>query len=71
MADGARPTGLREVLIVAAVAVGIVLGAASLTAALPPDAQRVVFHTPLLIAILVLGTAFVLWRIAVRRPPTS
>ena len=68
MAD-ARAIGLREVLIVAGVAVGLVLGAAILTAVLPPDAQRLIFHTPLLIAVLVLGTAYVLWRIAVRRPP--
>ena len=71
MADRPRAIGLREVLIVAGVAVAIVLGAAILTAVLPPDAQRLVFHTPLLIAILVLGTSYVLWRIAVRRPPTS
>ena len=69
MADRTRAVGWREVLIVAAVAVGVVLGAAILTAVLPPEAQRVIFHTPLLIALLVLGTALVLWRIAVRRPP--
>ena len=56
-------------LIVAAVAVGVVLGAAILTSALPTDAQRVIFHTPLAIVILVVGTGFVLWRIATRRPP--
>ena len=71
MADGTRQLGLREVLLVAAVAVALVLGAAILTAVLPPDAQRVVFHTPLLIAVLVLGTVYVLWRLAVRRPPAS
>ena len=68
MAD-ARGIGLREVLIVAGLVVGLVLGAAILTAVLPPDAQRLIFHTPLLIAVLVLGTAYVLWRVAVRRPP--
>jgi hypothetical protein len=67
--DGARAAGWREVLIVAAVAVGVVLGAAILTAVLPTDAQRVIFHTPVLIGVLVIGTALVLWRIAVRRPP--
>ena len=69
MAERFRPIGLREVLVVAAAAVGLVLGAAILTAVLPPDAQRLVFHTPLLIAVLVLGTGYVLWRIAARRPP--
>ena len=69
MADQTRAVGWREVLTVAAVAVGVVLGAAILTSALPADAQRVIFHTPLAILILVIGTGFVLWRIATRRPP--
>lgn len=69
MADGARAAGWRQVLVVAAVAVGVVLGAAVLTAVLPTDAQRVIFHTPLLIAVLVIGTGVVLWRVATRRPP--
>ena len=69
MADEARAVGWRQVLIVAAVAVGAVLGAAVLTAVLPTDAQRVIFHTPLLIAVLVIGTGLMLWRVATRRPP--
>lgn len=69
MASGARVIGWRQVLVIAAVAVGVVLGAAILTSVLPTDAQRVIFHTPLLIAILVIGTGLVLWRIATRRPP--
>jgi uncharacterized membrane protein len=69
VADEARAIGWRQVLVVAAVAVGVVLGAAILTAVLPTDAQRVIFHTPLLIGVLVVGTGFVLWRIATRRPP--
>jgi hypothetical protein len=64
-----RQPGLREVLLVAAIAVAIVLLAAGITALLPKDGQAVVFHTPLLIAVLVLGTAFVLWRI-LRSPRT-
>ena len=71
MADEAPPIGWREVLLIAAVAVGAVLGAAFLTAVLPTDAQRVIFHTPLLIAVLLVGTGLVLWRIATRRPPES
>jgi len=64
-----RQPGLREVLLVAAVAVAVVLLAAGITALLPKDGQALVFHTPLLIAVLVLGTAFVLWRI-LRSPRT-
>jgi len=69
VAERSSAAGWRQVLIVAAVAVAVVLGAAILTAVLPTDAQRVIFHTPLLIAVLILGTGFVLWRIATRRPP--
>lgn len=61
MAD--RQPGVREVLLVAAVAVIVVLAAAALTAVLPTGVQAVVFHTPLLILVLLGGTAFVLWRI--------
>lgn len=64
-----RQPGVREVLLVAAVVVALVLAAAALTAVLPREVQTVVFHTPLLIAVLVLGTAFVLWRI-LRAPST-
>lgn len=71
MADRVRAAGWREVLLVAAIAVGVVLGAAILTAALPVEAQRAIFHTPLLIGVLIVGTGFVLWRIATRRPPES
>lgn len=69
MASETRTVGWRGVVVVAAVAVGVVLGAAILTSVLPTDAQRVIFHTPLLIVVLVVGTGLVLWRIATRRPP--
>jgi heme A synthase len=58
-----RQPGVREVLLVAAAVVALVLAAAALTAVLPNEVQALVFHTPLLIAVLVLGTAVVLWRI--------
>jgi len=48
---------------VAAIVVIVVLAAAALTAVLPSQGQEVVFRTPLLIAVLVVGTSFVLWRI--------
>jgi hypothetical protein len=63
----ARPVSLGEVLVVAALVVGAVLGAAALTSLLPASFQQVVFGTPLAIAFLIGGTALVLWRIS-RRP---
>jgi hypothetical protein len=60
--------GWREVLLVAAVVVGVVLGLAFGTSLLPADAQRLVFRTPLLIGVLIVGTVIVLVRL-VRRPP--
>ena len=62
MADP-RQIGLREVLLVAAAVVITVLVAAAVTALLPREGQGVVFHTPLLILVLIGGTALVLWRI--------
>lgn len=67
MAD--RQPGLREVLLVSAAVVATVLVAAAVTALLPEDGQAVVFQTPLLIAVLIAGTALVLWRI-LRAPRT-
>lgn len=69
--DARRPVRARGVLVVGAVAVAVVLGAAVLTSALPTEVQRVIFHTPLLIAVLLVGTALVLWRVAARRPPDA
>ena len=43
---------------------------AGVTALLPRDGQAVVFHTPLLIIVLIAGTALVLWRI-LRSPGTG
>jgi hypothetical protein len=64
-----RAPGWREVLLVSAAVVIVVLGAAVITGYLPTDVQRVVFHEPLLIGVLVLGTIAVLWSVARRRPP--
>jgi hypothetical protein len=58
-----RTPGLREALVVGGLAVLVVLGAAVVTFLLPPDVRDVVFRTPLLIAVLIAGTAGVLWRI--------
>ena len=63
-----RQPGWREVLVVAGAAVAVVFGAAILTSILPTDLQEVVFHTPLAIIVLIVGTGWLLWRIS-RRPP--
>jgi len=59
----ARQAGIREVLLVALAVVLVVLVAAALTAVLPREGQSVVLHTPLLIVVLLGGTAAVLWSI--------
>ncbi len=68
MAEPSQP-GLRQVALVAAAAAAVVLGAAVVTGLLPEPAQRFVFHAPLTIIVLVIGTAFILWRVATRQPP--
>ena len=68
-ADGqGRSTGGLRVLLVAVAVVGVVLGLAVGTSFLPTGAQSIVFHTPLLIVVLIGGTVLVLVRL-VRRPP--
>jgi FtsH-binding integral membrane protein len=62
-----RQAGLREVVLVSLAAVGVVLGAAVVTALLPPDLQSVVFRSPLVIGVLVVGTIVALWLVAARR----
>jgi hypothetical protein len=64
----ARQVGWREVLIVAAVAVAVVLGIDVVTTKVPP-LQDIVTRTPLFIGVLVVGTGALLWWLAARRPP--
>lgn len=64
-----RSIGLREVVGAAAVSVVVVLGAAIFTSILPAEGQAIVFKTPLLIFVLLIGTAAALWRISRPRPP--
>jgi FtsH-binding integral membrane protein len=64
-----RVIGLRDVLVAAGLAVVLVLGAAVITSLLPAEGQAIVFKTPLLIVVLLVGTAAALWRIARPRPP--
>ncbi len=61
--------GLRQVVLVAAGAAAVVLGAAVVTGILPESVQRIVFHAPLTILVLIVGTSLVLWRVATHRPP--
>jgi hypothetical protein len=58
-----RRPGVREALIVGALVVAVVVAADVLTRILPPGARDIVLKTPLLIVVLLVGTAGVLWRI--------
>jgi heme A synthase len=62
-----RQPGWREVLIVAVAVVAVVLGLAALTSLLPTQIQEIVFHTPLLIVFLIVGTGWWLWRVSRRQ----
>jgi hypothetical protein len=57
-----RRPGLREAVVVGALVVAAVAAAAILTG-LIPGARDVVLRTPLLIVVLIVGTAGVLWQI--------
>jgi hypothetical protein len=65
----ARPATLRDVLMVAAVVVLAVLGLSVLTGVIPGVGKDLVFQTPVVIAVLVLGTALMLYRVSRRPPP--
>jgi hypothetical protein len=62
-----RTPGWREVLLVGVAVVGVVLGLAVATSALPSGLQDVIFRTPLAIVVLLLGTVGLLVWI-LRRP---
>ena len=44
--------------------VAVVLGAAALTSLLPTSIQTTIFHAPVLIVVLIVGTGWLLWRIS-------
>ncbi len=67
-ARGRPQPGWREVILVAVAIVAAVLGAAALTGLMPTPIQQAIFHGPILIAILIVGTAWLLWRISRGRP---
>ncbi|HEY7522199.1 MAG TPA: hypothetical protein VH720_00895 [Candidatus Limnocylindrales bacterium] len=68
--DGESRAGWPQVLLLAGLVVASVLGAAFVTGLLPTEVQRLVFHSPLLILVLLGGTAVVLWRVARHDPGT-
>jgi uncharacterized membrane protein YbhN (UPF0104 family) len=68
--DKGRSPGLREALVVGGLTVLVVLLAAVVTFLLPPEIGNVVFQTPLLIVVLIVGTAAVLLRITRPGPGT-
>ncbi|MFL5685500.1 MAG: hypothetical protein ACJ77D_05545 [Chloroflexota bacterium] len=63
-----RQPGSPQVAFVAASVVIVVVGAALVTGFLPEEFQRAIFHGPVLIGVLIVGTAWVLWRISRGRP---
>jgi hypothetical protein len=63
-----RQPGWPQVILVALGVVTIVLGAAVLTGVLPAPIQQAILNGPVLIGVLIVGTAWLLWRIAHGRP---
>ena len=68
MAEARPQPGWRQVALVVLGVVAVVVGAAVVTGFLPAPIQDAIFRGPVLIAVLILGTAWVLWRIAQGRP---
>lgn len=65
----ARPgPGWLRALVVGGLVVDVVLAAAVVSFLLPASVGDVVFRSPLLILVLIAGTAFVLWTITRPRP---
>ena len=59
-----RTPGLREAVLVGSLVVVVVLLAGVATYLLPADARDLILRTPVLILVLLGGTAAVLWRIS-------
>ena len=68
MAEGKRSVGLGHVLLVAAIAVAGVLAVVAL-ATFVPAVGALFNRVPVVILVLIVASAFVLWRLAGRRPP--
>jgi hypothetical protein len=60
--------GWPQVALVAGSVVVVVLGAALLTGLLPDPIQSAIYDGPVLIGVLIVGTGWLLWRIAHGRP---
>jgi hypothetical protein len=60
--------GLGEVLLLVAAVVAAVIGAAVVTGLLPAPLQEAISQGPVLIGVLIVGTAWLLWRISRGRP---
>jgi undecaprenyl pyrophosphate phosphatase UppP len=60
--------GWPEVILVAFAVVVAVLAAAAVTGFLPTPIQQAIFHGPVLIIVLIIGTGWLLWRISRGRP---
>lgn len=56
--------GFAQVLLVAVGVVAVVFGAALLTSLLPEGIQAAILRGPVLIIVLIGGTAWLLWRIS-------
>jgi hypothetical protein len=66
-APGREPGWPHVVLVVVGVVV-VVLGAAAVTGILPTQIQQAIYQGPVLIGVLIVGTAWLLWRISRGRP---
>ena len=66
-AGSAQPGWPQVILVGFAVVVGV-LAAAAVTGFLPTPIQQAIFHGPVLIVVLIVGTAWLLWRISRGRP---
>jgi FtsH-binding integral membrane protein len=64
-----RSFGWREVLLVGGAIVVLVLGLSVVTSVLPSGAQWVIFQSPLLIVVIVVGTVVVLASLLRRSRP--
>jgi uncharacterized membrane protein len=62
-----QPGWPQVILVGAAVVVGV-LAAAAITGFLPTPIQQAIFHGPVLIVVLIVGTGWLLWRISRGRP---
>ncbi len=68
MTASSRQPGVREVALVVLAVVAVVIAAAAITGVLPTPLREAILDGPVLIAVLILGTAWLLWRISRGRP---